>query len=311
MRPPAPVSYDRLACQPRVFPHLTGVSVLDFDVLFADFLPRSLAAERARLSRPDRQRAIGAGRAFALAVRDQLLLCVIWLRRYPTDETLGFLFGLEQTSIGDTRARIIPLLATLGLDTMRLPDPGKKQRLPLDDLLRETPELAVLVDTYEQRVQRHKQRDKADCYYSGKKKAHTIKTQIGIDERDGRIVDVAPSVPGPTADLVVLKGSGLLPRMPPGVGVCGDLAYVGMDARHPNVRGATPRRKPRGQPRPPGDVAYNRAFARRRVGVEHGIGRLRRYECLTQRDRHHRRGITARNRAVAGLVNRTNGRLSD
>jgi len=292
------------------------VSVLDFDVLFADFLPRYLAAERIRLSRPNRQRAIGAGRAFALAVRDQLLLSVIWLRRYPTDETLGFLFGLERTSIGDTRARIVPLLAALGLDTMRLPDPGKKHRLPLDDLLRETPELAVLVDTYEQRVQRHKVREEADRWYSGKQKAHTVKTQVAVDERDGRIVDVPPSVPGPTADIVVLKGSGLLPRLPPGVGVMGgcplgSMAYVGMDDLVPGVQGATPRRKPRGQPRPPEDVAYNRAFARRRVGVEHGIGRLRRYDCLTERDRHHRRGMTERNRAVAGLVNRTNWRLSD
>lgn len=311
MRPPAPVSYDRLVRHPRVFQHLTGIDPFDFDVLFADFLPRSLAAERVRLSRPDRQRAIGAGRRFALAVRDQLLLSVIWLRRYPTDETLGFLFGVERTSVGDTRARIIPLLAALGLDTMRLPDPGKKQRPQLDDLLRETPDLAVLVDTYEQPVQRHKAREEADRWYSGKKKMHTSKTQVGIDERDGRIVDIPPSVAGPTADIVVLKGSGLLPRLPPGVGMLGDLAYVGMGDLHPAVRGATPRRKPRGAPRPPEDVAYNRAFAQRQVPVEHGIGRLRRYECLSQRDRHHRRGLTERNRAVAGLVNRRNWRLSD
>ena len=50
----------------------------------------------------------------------------------------------------------------------------------------------------------------------------------------------------------------------------------------------TPRRKPRGQPRPPEDVVYNRHFARRRVIVEHTIGRLRRFQCLSQTDRHHR-----------------------
>ncbi len=65
-----------------------------------------------------------------------------------------------------------------------------------------------------------------------------------------------------------------------------------------------PRRKPRGQPRPAAEVAYNRAFARRRVVVEHTIGRLRRYDALTRTDRHRRRGYTARIRAVAGLVNR-------
>ncbi len=122
-----------------------------------------------------------------------------------------------------------------------------------------------------------------------------------------------PSVRGPTADLVVLKRSGLLPRLPPGVGVCGgcplgSMTYVGVNDL---VAEATPRRKPRGQPRPPEDVAYNQAFARRWVRVEHVIGRLWRDESLTQRDRHHRRGMTARNRAVAGLVNRTNWWLSD
>ena len=305
------LQYAQLSRVPGVFRAMTGLTVPQFDLLYRDLLPHYLAAERQRLGRPDRQREIGGGHQFTLTARDQILLAIVWLRRYPTDEVLGYLFGVSETITLRTRHRLVPLLEAAGLDTMRLPDPGRKRRVHLDDLLRETPGLAVLVDTYEQRVQRHKVRDEADRWYSGKKKAHTVKTQVAVDERDGRIVDMPPSVRGPTADLVVLEESGLLPRLPPGVGICGDLAYVGSDALHPAVRGATPRRKPRGQPHPPEDVAYNRAFARRRVGVEHQIGRLRRYECLTQRDRHHRRGITARNRAVAGLVNRTNWRLSD
>ena len=55
--------------------------------------------------------------------------------------------------------------------------------------------------------------------------------------------------------------------------------------------------------RPAEDRRYHRAFARRRIKVEHGIGRLRRYQALSQVDRHRRRQHTARVRAVAGLVN--------
>jgi len=51
-------------------------------------------------------------------------------------------------------------------------------------------------------------------------------------------------------------------------------------------------------------VAYNQAFARQRVTVEHTIGEVRRFACLTQTDRHHRQHHTARVRAVAGLVYR-------
>lgn len=126
-----------------------------------------------------------------------------------------------------------------------------------------------------------------------------------MDDQSGLIVDVAASVPGPSADLTVLKESGLLARLPAGVGALGDLAYVGLAKLLPPGLGATPRRKPRSQPRPPEEVRYNQAFAGRRVTVEHTIGRLRHYEALRQMDRHHRQNHTmARVVAVAGLVNR-------
>lgn len=296
--------YSTLTRHPVVFRALTGLSVAQFDALYRDVTPRVAAAERERLGRPARRRAIGAGRRYGLPGRDRVLLTVVWLRRYPINAVLGFLVGVEETTALRAVQRLLPILAAAGLDTMRLPDPGKGQRPDLDALLRDTPGLAVIVDTFEQRVQRPRDRAEADTYYSGKKKQHTLKTQIAIDERDGRVVDIPPSVRGPTADITLLKGSGLLDRLPDGVGALGDLAYVGIAALHPAASGATPRKKPRGKPRPEEDVAFNTAFARRRIGVEHTIGRLRAYQALSQADRHHRRHHTARTRAVAGLVNR-------
>ena len=294
--------YQRLIQHPAVFGALTGLTRRQFDDLFADVAARLAQAEQARLSRPNRRRAIGGGHPFALRPRDQVLLTVVWLRRYPLFEVLGFLFGISQETAVRTVARVLPVLEAAGLDTMRLPDPGKGHRPHLEALLADTPELAGIVDTFEQRVQRPQDRAEADTYYSGKKKQHTLKSQVAVDERDGRIVDVPPSVRGPTADLTLLKQSGLLERLPEGVGALGDLAFVGITALHP--LGATPRRKPRGQPRPAEDIAYNTAFARRRVIVEHAIGRLRAYQALSQTDRQRRRHHTARVRAVAGLVNR-------
>jgi hypothetical protein len=296
--------YHTLTRHPAVFRALTGLSIAQFDALYIEVAPRLGDAERRRLSRPDRRRAIGAGRRFALADRDRLLLTVVWLRRYPINAALGFLFGVEETTALRAVHRLLPILEAAGLDTMRLPDPGKGQRPDLDALLRDTPGLAVILDTFEQRVQRPRDRTEADRYYSGKQKRHTLKAQVAIDERDGRIVDLPPSVRGPTADITLLKESGLLERLPDGVGALGDLAYVGIADLHPGGLGATPRRKPRGKPRPAEDVAFNTAFARRRVGVEHTIGRLRAYQALSQTDRHHRGFHTERTRAVAGLVNR-------
>ncbi len=187
---------------------------------------------------------------------------------------------------------------------MRLPDPGRKRRRSLDALLSDTPELAVVIDTFEQPVQRPQDRKLADTYYSGKKKRHTLKSQVAVDEETGQVVDVPESARGPTADIKLLEASGLLERLPPGIGGMGDLAYVGIEKLHPQGLGAAPRRKPRGKERPAEDVCYNRAFSKRRIVVEHTIGRMRRYQSITHLDRNHRQQHTARVRAVAGLVNR-------
>jgi hypothetical protein len=187
---------------------------------------------------------------------------------------------------------------------MRMPDPGKKQRRTLDELLKDTPQLAVVIDSFEQRVQRPRDREEADSFYSGKKKQHTLKSQVAVDETSGRVVDVSESVPGPTADIKLLEQSDVMNNLPEGVGAIGDLAYVGIDKLHPDGLGAAPRRKPRGQPRPHEDVVYNRAFSRRRIIVENTIGRMRCYKSITYPDRNHRCLHTSRVVAIAGLANR-------
>jgi DNA-binding transcriptional ArsR family regulator len=298
------MSEGRLRQHPAAFVALTGLRPDEFEALARDVVPALAVAEHARRSRPGRRRAVGGGHPFARAARARLLLTVIWLRQYPTAVVLGFLFGVSHPTVLRALARTRPVLEQAGLATLRPPARGRRSRRDLDDLLRDVPELAVLVDTFEQRVQRPRERAEADRHYSGKKKQHTLKSQVAVEPHTGRGVDVSDSVCGPTHDLALLRASGLLDRLPPGVGVLGDLAHVGVAVLHPHGLGFTPRRKPRGRDRPPEDVAYNTAFASARIPVEHTIGRMRRYQALTQPDRHHRRGHAARVRAVAGLANR-------
>jgi hypothetical protein len=293
---------EHLGQHPAVFRSLTGLTVAAFDQMLPELLDAFAASRRRRLDHPGRRRAFGAGDHFDLSVADQLLLTVVWLRHYPTQECLGYLFGVSDSTALRAVRRCLPVLEKSGKDTMRLPDPGKGKRRDLPALLQQTPALAVIVDTFEQRTHRPGRRQRA--YYSGKKKAHTLKSQVAVDE-DGHVVDVGESRPGPWADLKVFRRSGLAGRLArAGVGALADLAYVGLDGLVKGLRGATPRRKPRGRERPPEDRRYNRAFARRRITVGHAIGRLRRYQALTAVNRHGRQGHAARVRAVAGLVNR-------
>jgi len=296
--------YEYLKEYETVFLKMTGLRIGEFDTLVDELLSEFVEAEQKRLNRPDRQRDIGGGRNAELDGRDQLLLCIVWLRVYPTHEVLGYLFGVSDSTVSRIIARVLPILEQAGRDTMRMPDPGRKRRRSLDQLLQDTPELTLVIDSFEQKIQRPKDVGERDRYYSGKKKTHTLKSQIAVNEETGAIVDVSDSVPGPMADINLLEQSGLMNRLPEGLGGIGDLAYVGIDKLHPQGRAASPRRKPRGKPRPPEDVAYNTAFSRRRIIVENTIGRLRRYQSLNQTDRQHRQNHASRVRAVSGLVNR-------
>ncbi len=296
--------YIHLSQHPNVFQAVTGLRVTEFDDLAADVLARYADQEAARLTRPDRQRAMGGGHPFELSLRDHLLLTVVWLRVYPTHEVLGYLFGVSDSTVSRLIGRVLPILEQAGRDTMRLPDPGRKRRRSLDDLLRDTPELAVVIDSFEQRVQVPRDRDAADRLYSGKKRQHTLKSQVAVHEETGQVVDIAESAPGRTADMRLLADSQLMNRLPEGVGGIGDSAYLGLAKLHPQGLGASPRKKPRGKPHPPEDDPYNRAFSRRRILVENTIGRMRRYQSITQTDRNHRQRHTPRVAAIAGLVNR-------
>jgi len=291
--------YEYLSQHPHVFQKCRGLTVALFDQLVDDIQPLYLEAEEHRLSNRPRQRAIGAGHRFELDVRDQVLLTVIWLRLYPIHEVLAYLFGISDATVSRLIERVLPILERSGRDGMRLPDPGKKRRRQLPDLLKTIPELTVIVDSFEQRVQGP---PNDDSHYSGKKKQHPLKSQLAVDRDTGRIVEVSESVPGPTADIKLLEQSGLLERLPDEVGVGGDLAYLKL-AKLPRY-GFAPRRKPRGKDRPPEDVIYNRAFSQFRIIVEQTIGQVRRFQSVTATDRNHRRQHGMRVAAVAGLVNR-------
>lgn len=296
------MKYYYLSHYPTAFLKMTGLRVNEFEQLVKDVLPMYVEAEEARLERPDRQRAPGGGRRAELDAQDQILLTVIWLRLYLTQDVLGYFFGVSQPVVSNYIMHVLPVLEQAGRDTMRMPDPGRKGRRDLDQLLADMPEVMVVIDSFEQRVQRPKDRDEQKRLYSGKKKAHTLKSQVVVDADTGEIGDVSDSVPGPDADISLLDQSEVLEDLPEGVGAMGDLAYQGIDQRHPFAY--CPRKKPRGKDRPPEDVAYNSAFSRRRIIVENTIGRMRRYQSITQVDRHHRKYHTARVVAAAGLANR-------
>src|SRR5262249_35260366 len=144
---------EHLGKHPSVFRSMTGLTVGAFDAMLPDLLAAFAADRRGRLDRPGRRRAVGGGDDFDLDPADQFLLTVVWLRHYPTQECLGYLFGASDSTALRAVRRCLPVLERAGKDTMRLPDPGRGKRRDLPAPLTGPPEPAGVLDTLPPRTQ--------------------------------------------------------------------------------------------------------------------------------------------------------------
>jgi hypothetical protein len=308
------LDYDRLAARPAAFPSLTGLTRAEFDRLLADFEPvyrrRRAAAERTRRDRRPRRRAPGAGGHYALPLRDRLLLTLVWLKVYPTYEVLGLLFGLHKRNAQLNARDVLEALELLDDFPFDDPDPERRKLGTVGAVMDAFPAVRLVIDSKEQRVYRPgggHARQKP--YYSGKKRAHTIKTQLGVTP-SGLIVSVSPGVPGSVNDVRLLRQTKLLGRLADGEQALADKGYEGAENDHPDAPGGYPGRVVRPKkdrqrsPLTGAEKAANRVVSRYRVVVEHTIAQANRFTVLRQvfRGRLIRHGQVTR--AVAGLVNR-------
>ncbi len=323
------ITYENTSRRPSAFNSMFGFSVAAFDALYAEFEPahqqRLQQSEVTRKKGTPRRHKPGAGRKFRHPLRDRLLLALFWLRTYPTLELLGFFFSLDKTSAEDNLKDILTTLQSLANFALEHPDKGKRQKVrTLKQMMDAFPDVAVVIDAKEQPLQRPKNKKKptdptdADDpatpapaeedlqkpYYSGKKKCHTLKNQIGI-RPDGLILAVSESVPGgANHDSTLLRNSGLLDALSAEEAAMMDKGFDGIHKDYPDRKLYLPYKARRNHPLTEEQKAYNRHLAKYRIVVEHTMAQLNVFAVLAQKYRHARHNHTQVFRIVASLVNR-------
>lgn len=297
------ITYKELSKQPRVFKSLTGVTVTEFDRLYAKVQPIWLENEIKRLSRRKRKRAIGGGRDYTLELKERLLMTLVWLKLYLTVSALGFFFGVSDSTVSRNTRNILPVLRQLGDDTLGWSEPPKRgQGKSIDQALQEYPDLLAIVDATEQRIRRSSDARIQREHYSGKKKCHTRKTQIIVNEK-GQIRDVSTSTPGRVHDLEHFRQSDASQRIPKQVGVAGDAGYQGLHEELPSHSVGTAHKARRNHPLTEDEKAINREFSSMRIIVENTICELKHFRVLSERFRHMVERYDETFRAVVAIVN--------
>jgi hypothetical protein len=283
---------DRLLRTPAAFRRLTGLTPAAFLRLLGEVAAADGEARRRRAARPGRRRKAGAGRKPSLPLADRLLMLLVYSRAYVPHTFLGLLFGPDDSNVSRSNRRLEPLLAGV----FRIPE--RKAELTPEEIR------GLFFDSTERPTARPVRGQKR--YYSGKKRRHTLTTQVvvvrrrkkpgrGRERRRLRAAAVSPTFPGSVHDKKVFDRARV--AIPPGATGYGDTAYLGAGLR-------TPRRRPPKGALTARQKAGNRRVGRKRVAVEHGIGKLKVWRAAAERWRNPRRRHTLVMKNVAGLHNR-------
>ena len=201
------------------------------------------------------------GRPFRLTAYDRLAITLFYIRQYNTMEIIANYWGIWKGTVCKACNETMACLVTSGV--LRLE--GMKKLKPGD---------IVVIDVTESPVDRPGKGQKE--FYSGKKKRHTMKTQVVLDKTTWMIVGIQLDK-GHVHDFSIYKKSAAT-RIPEGVVIYADSGYQGIVEYHANS--VIPRKKPRGGSLGKSDKETNRKISRERICIEHVNRWLKRFRIL-------------------------------
>jgi len=310
------LNYSVLSKNPLHFRNFSGLELQEFDTLNLQLKDRYPAFEQKRLHREDRARAVGAGHPYRLSLTDRFLMLLLYYHMYTSSTLLGYLFGISQTCVLKNIKKLEPLVSEV------LPLPKKeydkvKKIETVEDIEAIFPGSKAFLDATEQEIPRPHDKRKRKTHYSGKKKKHTVKTQLTVN-KEGLIVHKTSHVKGSMHDYALYKH--IHPHLPDNVRLGLDLGYLGIRDDYPDLNCVLPFKK-----KNPGrgkigvkaeelsgeQKVFNKALASERVVVEHTNSRVKKFRIFGDKFRSRLKRYDLVTDIVCGLVNfRIGGKLS-
>lgn len=206
----------------------------------------------------------GDGRPPEMKAIHKLLMTLLYLRHNTSATVVGQMFGFSADSV--EKNALPEVLAVL----KELFPASRWEAVQKHRFEKWNPDAAdkIIVDSFETPIPRPSDNDRQRRVYSGKKKRHTLKTQIITDQK-GKILAVSSGHRGPKSDVKIWNETELpddLQEKPK----IGDKAYVG--AEKPTQ---TPKKKPKGGELSETEKAENRLISQERIYVEHSIRKVK------------------------------------
>jgi DDE superfamily endonuclease/Helix-turn-helix of DDE superfamily endonuclease len=309
------LNYKFLSSKSSIFRSLTGFEVSEFDSFYNQAQTSYRDYENTRLARPDRKRKVGAGYPFKLTLQERLLMFLVYYRLYTTSTLTGVLFELDQSNVLKNIRKLEPLVKEILPIPSKLHDKARRLQT-MEEIEAVFPGFKAFVDATEQEIPRPKNKNKRKTHYSGKKKRHTVKTQLTVNS-NGLIMHKTAHVSGRMHDYSLFKRSRL--HLPGKVKEEGDLGYLGVKKDFPGLNFVVPFKKKnpgrgkrgvKASELPPQQTAFNKQLASERVISEHTNSRVKKFRIWGDEFRNRLRHYDIMTEIVSGIVNfRISGNL--
>ena len=270
------MNISHLATNKRLIKAMIGITYEEFTELCDKF--EKVYIEY-KLNNKNRKRALGGGQKGHLPTMDaKLLFILFYIKTYPTMDVLGFFFGKSSGRSTEAVHLFMTILKkALGREIVL---PERKIR-SVEEFLEKFPEVKdILLDGTERKIQRPKYKKSQKRNYSGKKKTHTRKNLVVVDENK-RILALSATRMGRTHDKRILNEMTL--NLPDNIGKFGDTAFIGMDKMYANT--VVPKKRNRNNPLTEKDKENNRIISSIRVVVEHALAGIKKFRAVSDRFR--------------------------
>jgi hypothetical protein len=294
------LNYDRLSKKPLLFRSFTGLELSEFDSICQEIESKYPQYEIKRLSNRKRKRNIGAGNHFKLKVRDRFLMLLVYYKLYITHTLSGFLFDLDQSNVYRDIRYMEPVVKNCIPLPQKLYNITRRLRT-VQEVELYFPGFKAFIDCTEQEIQRPKDKRKRKNYYSGKKKKHTVKTQLMINKKGEILHKSNHHKKGRQHDYSIYKEEH--PTTPPQIENYYDLGYYGVEKDFPDVKVVLPIKKKHNIKLTKKEKRYNKKHSRQRVIVEHTICRVKKFGIMGNKYRNRLKRYDGMSDIVYGLVN--------
>lgn len=141
-------------------------------------------------------------------------------------------------------------------------------------------------------------KNKQKKYYSGKKKRHTLKSQVVADKKSGQII-CTNFANGKKHDFRLFKESKL--SINEKIKALVDTGFQGIHKFHKNSE--IPKKKTKKRPLTKEEKAKNHEISSQRVKIENVIGFIKRFKVLADRYRNRRKRFGLRFNLISGICN--------